>query len=155
MSLASDELDLLSLLNEEKIQETPIMSYFTLAIFSWSLLQFSLNLVVTRGRTFQSIVNDGAQNDAEYDFYNEDAEDAATAANATNKTKTFVEKMSKFILNGGKASSIVTDLDETDNKEKKEAPKKKVVPKDETGDCDCGVIQYIRSLINKVDTEIW
>jgi hypothetical protein len=54
MSLASDIVDLLSLLNETQVQESSVMTYFTLAIFSWSLFQFSLNLVVTRGRSFQS-----------------------------------------------------------------------------------------------------
>ena len=55
MSLASDIVDLLSLLNESQVQESKTMHYFTLAIFSWSLFQFTLNLVVTRGRSFQSI----------------------------------------------------------------------------------------------------
>lgn len=55
MSLASDIVDLLSLLNETQVQESNTMHYFTLAIFSWSLFQFTLNLVVTRGRSFQSI----------------------------------------------------------------------------------------------------
>lgn len=50
MSLASDIVDLLSLLNENQIQDSTIMVYTTLAIFSWSLFQFTLNLVVTRGR---------------------------------------------------------------------------------------------------------
>jgi hypothetical protein len=50
MSLASDIVDLLSLLNETQVQESMPMIYTTLAIFSWSLFQFSLNLVVTRGR---------------------------------------------------------------------------------------------------------
>lgn len=58
MSLASDIVDLLSLLNETQVQESSTMSYFTLTIFSWSLFQFSLNLVVTRGRSFQSVAVD-------------------------------------------------------------------------------------------------
>ena len=58
MSLASDIVDLLSLLNETQIQESMTMVYFTLAIFSWSLFQFSLNLVVTRGRSFVGIADD-------------------------------------------------------------------------------------------------
>lgn len=58
MSLASDIVDLLSLLNETQVQESATMSYFTLTIFSWSLFQFSLNLVVTRGRSFQSVAVD-------------------------------------------------------------------------------------------------
>lgn len=55
MSLASDIVDLLSLLNETQVQESVVMHYFTLAIFSWSLFQFCLNLVVSRGRSFQSV----------------------------------------------------------------------------------------------------
>lgn len=55
MSLASDIVDLLSLLNETQVQESSTMHYFTLAIFSWSLFQFCLNLVVSRGRSFQSL----------------------------------------------------------------------------------------------------
>ena len=48
MSLASDIVDLLSLLNETQVQESKVMHLFTLAIFSWSLFQFCLNLVVAR-----------------------------------------------------------------------------------------------------------
>jgi hypothetical protein len=56
--LGSDIVDLLSLLNETEVQESTTMSYFTLAIFSWSLFQFCLNLIVTRGRSFQSVAMD-------------------------------------------------------------------------------------------------
>ena len=51
MSLASDIVDLLTLLNEKNVQESTRMTCFTLSIFSWSLLQFSLNLIVSRGRS--------------------------------------------------------------------------------------------------------
>jgi hypothetical protein len=94
MSLASDEFDLLSLLNETNVQESPTMSYFTLSIFSWSLFQFSLNLVVTRGRTFQSISTDEQNDNIEDDF---DEDDDCS-------TKTFVEKINKHLSNSGKGS---------------------------------------------------
>ena len=57
MSLASDIVDMLSLLNETQIQESMPMVYTTLTIFSWSLFQFSLNLVVTRGRLVIKLLN--------------------------------------------------------------------------------------------------
>lgn len=82
MSLASDIVDLLSLLNETQVQESSIMSYFTLVIFSWSLFQFSLNLVVTRGRSFQSVVVEDGE--AEEEDLQEDPSDG---------TKSFVEKL--------------------------------------------------------------
>jgi len=94
MSLASDEFDLLSLLNETNVQESPTMSYFTLSIFSWSLFQFSLNLVVTRGRTFQSISTDEQNENIEDDF---DEDDDCS-------TKTFVEKINKHLSNSNKGS---------------------------------------------------
>lgn len=69
MSLASDIVDLLSLLNETQVQESAVMHYFTLAIFSWSLFQFCLNLVVSRGRSFQSVaLMEPDQND-QFDLY--------------------------------------------------------------------------------------
>jgi hypothetical protein len=46
MSLASDMVDLLSLLNEVQVQESSVMHFFTLSIFSWGLFQFSLNLII-------------------------------------------------------------------------------------------------------------
>jgi hypothetical protein len=78
MSLASDIVDLLSLLNETQIQESNLMVYFTLIIFSWSLFQFSLNLVVTRGRSFQS---------APIDILSDDEDDS----NDTEKSKQIFE----------------------------------------------------------------
>lgn len=52
LSLASDMIDLLSIFQEDKVIRNKGMVYSTLAIFSWSTLQFSLNLVATRGRNF-------------------------------------------------------------------------------------------------------
>ena len=37
------------------------MHYFTLSIFSWSLFQFSLNLVVRKGQSFQSFQFDSVE----------------------------------------------------------------------------------------------
>lgn len=89
MSLASDIVDLLSLLNENQVQESSIMSYFTLTIFSWSLFQFSLNLVVTRGRSFQSVnVEDPTDNMEDY----QDGEQVDTS-------KSFFEKLNEIASN--------------------------------------------------------
>lgn len=98
--MASDIVDLLSLLNETQVQESSTMSYFTLAIFSWSLFQFSLNLVVTRGRSFQSVAVDGS--DQEMDEYTDEENydgttnkslkevlNATAVANLNKKEKTF------------------------------------------------------------------
>lgn len=74
MSLASDIVDLLSLLNEDEIQQSKLMIYFTLAIFSWSLFQFSLNLVVTRGRNFQATAIDEENAENEDDNENDEEE---------------------------------------------------------------------------------
>ncbi|CAF1193901.1 unnamed protein product [Didymodactylos carnosus] len=52
LSLASDMIDLLSIFQEETVLKKNEMVYSTLAVFSWSTFQFSLNLVATRGRTF-------------------------------------------------------------------------------------------------------
>jgi hypothetical protein len=86
MSLASDEFDLLSLLNETNVQESQMMCFFTLTAFSWSLFQFSLNLVVTRGRTFSPINED------------EEEEDESLV------TRTFVEKINRHISSGKKTT---------------------------------------------------
>ncbi|CAF1072746.1 unnamed protein product [Adineta steineri] len=53
LSLASDMIDLLSIFQEDKVLQDQEMIYSTLAVFSWSTLQFSLNLVASRGRTFR------------------------------------------------------------------------------------------------------
>lgn len=50
MSLASDIIDLLSVLQEQKIYTNSHIVYATLSIYSWSLFQFTLNLVAARGR---------------------------------------------------------------------------------------------------------
>ncbi|CAF0834604.1 unnamed protein product [Brachionus calyciflorus] len=88
MSLASDIVDLLSLLNETQVQESSTMPYFTLAIFSWSLFQFSLNLVVTRGRSFQSATLDDVEDDNEAD------------ADDETSSRTFVEKLHTYAIKG-------------------------------------------------------
>jgi hypothetical protein len=54
LSLASDMIDLLSIFQEDKVIKDNDMIYSTLAVFSWSTFQFSLNLVASRGRTFRS-----------------------------------------------------------------------------------------------------
>ena len=51
--LASDMIDLLPLFQEDKIIHNQMMIYSTLAIFSWSIFQFTLNLIGTRRRTFR------------------------------------------------------------------------------------------------------
>ena len=86
MSLASDIVDLLSLLNEIQVQESSVMSYFTLAIFSWSLFQFSLNLVVTRGRSFQSVAVDGSSQEEDEIFGEDDL-----VSNGTEGVRNFSE----------------------------------------------------------------
>jgi hypothetical protein len=53
LSLASDMIDLLSIFQEDKVIRNTEMVYSTLAVFSWSTFQFSLNLVATRGRNFR------------------------------------------------------------------------------------------------------
>ena len=53
LSLASDMIDLLSIFQEEKVIRNLEMVYSTLAVFSWSTLQFSLSLVASRGRIFR------------------------------------------------------------------------------------------------------
>lgn len=64
--LASDIVDMLSLLNEVQVQESTAMVFTTLSLFSWSLFQFSLNLVVTRGRSFQGVVTEDIDDDVSY-----------------------------------------------------------------------------------------
>lgn len=91
MSLASDIVDLLSLLNETQVQESAIMSYFTLVIFSWSLFQFSLNLVVTRGRSFQSVaVDDLDGNEGNGNEYPDEEQ--------LDNGRSFVEKLNSFAM---------------------------------------------------------
>lgn len=89
MSLASDIVDLLSLLNETQVQESSTMPFFTLAIFSWSLFQFSLNLVVTRGRSFQSV-----------SMEDEEQEDEDENLEEENASKSFIEKLHTYALKG-------------------------------------------------------
>ncbi len=54
LSLASDILDLLTLLNEQEIQMSSPMVHLVFTVFSLSMLQFSLNLTATRGRSFHA-----------------------------------------------------------------------------------------------------
>ena len=70
------------------------MTCFTLSCFSWSLFQFSLNLVVTRGRSFntiheeiEDIILDPSENIQNYNESEETARDL---------TKTFIEKLNTF-----------------------------------------------------------
>ncbi|CAF3893872.1 unnamed protein product [Rotaria sp. Silwood2] len=53
LSLASDMIDLLSIFQEDKVIRNKEMVYSTLALFSWSTFQFTINLVGTRGRNFR------------------------------------------------------------------------------------------------------
>jgi hypothetical protein len=69
MSLASDIVDMLSLLSEVQLQDSMPMIYATLTVFSWSLFQFSLNLVVTRGRSFQGVVTEDIDDDMSYNTF--------------------------------------------------------------------------------------
>ena len=48
MSLASDVIDLLSVIQEQAVMSNMNMVYAALTIYSWSLYQFTLNLVVLR-----------------------------------------------------------------------------------------------------------
>jgi hypothetical protein len=70
------------------------MSYFTLVIFSWSLFQFSLNLVVTRGRSFQSVVVDGSSQELNNDF----ADDELAGMAAGDGTKSLAEELNTIAL---------------------------------------------------------
>ena len=54
LSLASDILDLLTLLHEHEIQISSPMVYSVLTIFSICMFQFALNLTATRGRSFHA-----------------------------------------------------------------------------------------------------
>ena len=54
LSLASDMIDLLSIFQEDKVIRNSAMVYSILAVFSWSTLQFCMNLVATRGRNFRA-----------------------------------------------------------------------------------------------------
>ncbi len=47
MSIASDVIDLLSILQENAIIQNKAMVYSTLIVYSWSLYQFTLNLVAS------------------------------------------------------------------------------------------------------------
>jgi hypothetical protein len=97
MSLASDIVDLLSLLNETQVQESKTMSYFTLAIFSWSLFQFSLNLVVTRGRSFQSVSSEDQNDDDDDDEYLAEDDPNEHAKNFTEKLQAYSAKNSNLL----------------------------------------------------------
>lgn len=62
LSLASDMIDLLSIFQEDKVIHNQKMIYSILAIFSWSTLQFCLNLITARGRTFRFGMDNQSQN---------------------------------------------------------------------------------------------
>ena len=97
MSLASDIVDLLTLLNEIQVQESTLMTCFTLTIFSWSLFQFSLNLVVTRGRSFQSIHEQEDIEDIILDPTSENIQNyKENDDSAGDLTKTFIDKLNTF-----------------------------------------------------------
>lgn len=96
MSLASDIVDLLSLLNEKQVQESATMSYFTLTIFSWSLFQFSLNLVVTRGRSFQSVAVDDLDGEGGGGTTNNEQ---MPDDDQLDSGRTFIEKLNMFAQN--------------------------------------------------------
>jgi hypothetical protein len=99
MSLASDIVDLLSLLNETQVQESSLMSCFTLAIFSWSLFQFSLNLVVSRGRSFQST----ASADMDTTVVEEDEEGGGGGGcGEIDENRRFLDVLNKYASGGSK-----------------------------------------------------
>lgn len=92
MSLGSDMIDLLSLLNEVNVQESTIMTFFTLSIFSWSMFQFSLNLVVNRGRSFviereEDDQNNGVLNSNDFEILEDE----------DNINKTFIQKLDTYV----------------------------------------------------------
>ena len=101
MSLASDEFDLLSLLSETNVQDSPTMCYITLTIFSWSLFQFSLNLLATRGRSFNNQSNyrdtDRHYRDLQYDEENYLYEDHHSNSCVDNDEK-FIEKLNNYAM---------------------------------------------------------
>ena len=72
MSLASDMVDLLSLLNEVQVQESSVMHFFTLSIFSWGLFQFSLNLFINKDENNNLDNLDSSFNSSLYDNTKED-----------------------------------------------------------------------------------
>ncbi len=126
MSLASDEFDLLSLLSESNVQESPTMCYFTLSIFSWSLFQFSLNLIATRGRNFNSSVNE----DRNKEYIDED--DEYLSENENENDLTLIEKLNKYALN---SKSFLKNVKNASNKSSNGKP---CVPK-----------------LEMLDTEVW
>jgi hypothetical protein len=106
MSLASDEFDLLSLLSESNVQESPTMCYFTLSIFSWSLFQFSLNLIATRGRNFNSSANEDRNKEII------DEEDYLSERENENDL-TLIDRLNKYALN---SKSFHKNIKNTSNK---------------------------------------
>jgi hypothetical protein len=116
MSLASDIVDLLSLLNETQIQESSLMVYFTLTIFSWSLFQFCLNLVVARGRSFQSELIDPTideidqddSDDSEQTKYEFDSSNDKSGDKKKNLCSKFWKTFNAKLLNSEVWSILVT-----------------------------------------------
>lgn len=132
MSLASDIVDLLSLLNETQVQESSVMTCFTLAIFSWSLFQFSLNLVVTRGRSFQSTAMGDVDNTEV-----EDDEYAVEFDHQASDEKRFLETLNKYAR---------------DAKHSQMATNKKAAAAASSSKCKC-MPSCIR--FDMLDSEVW
>ena len=113
MSLASDIVDMLSLLSEVQLQESMPMVYATLSVFSWSLFQFSLNLVVTRGRSFQAVVTEDIDDDMSYQTFGQSQFSNKYSIESKNKTWSkffFLIDCSKFQFLNSEIWSILVTL---------------------------------------------
>jgi hypothetical protein len=113
MSLASDIVDMLSLLSEVQVQDSMPMVYATLTVFSWSLFQFSLNLVVTRGRSFQGVVTEDIDDDMSYNTFGQSQFSNKYSIESKNKAWSkffFLFDCSKFDFLNNEIWSILVTL---------------------------------------------
>jgi hypothetical protein len=116
MSLGSDMIDLLSLLNETNVQESEQMTLWTLSIFSWSMFQFSLNLVVNRGRSFaveklEDEFNQNNTNDEDADHLSSDFEDMEE-----NGNRTFFQKLDNYVRKHNVEADVIKLEEKTNEK---------------------------------------
>ena len=73
------------------------MHYFTLSIFSWSLIQFSLNLVVQKGQSFQSF---------QFDSVDRNSMEEEETQKPTNEEQSRKKNLIKIKLNSKKSSCL-------------------------------------------------
>ena len=114
ISSAWDIIDLLGLISEINVQESTTMSYFTLAIFSWSLFQFSFNIVSSSKAKIYEDIEYGRGGDplnGHIDRHNDNEyDDDSTSGGDSTMESSEMDTMASRPPNGRRLSQILGSL---------------------------------------------